>query len=599
MATTLLDQDAAGEAVDDAPRASGHLLGVSGAELCVLGIALVLPIAFAVQDFTAFFMPKVALLLLLVGPGLCVLGVACIRRDRAAWWAAGFLAVAAVSTALSDVPLMSVFGSYAWGNGLIFAAALMGFWALGRWLGPRARELLVLVLLAGALVNAAWAWLQMSVDLGQPAFRPFLGRAMGLMGNPVQLGALCAAAMWLAAGKTKDRLAPWLVGLAVLAGAVQLSGSRIALVAGGAAVLLAAVQAGRKRGALLVAALAAGILLSMLVPAPGGSSTQRVTGATSSGLGPRVALWRSAADGIAEKPLLGYGPGRFYVGATPHSNLETARYTGGDTLYADAHNFVVDYATTTGLLGLIALGGFLIVAGRRARGPLVGFVIVAAITMLLQPQFVGLTPLVLLALGASGPQLRLFAGPDGEVTPAGARANVGRTVFVVLCGLTALVGAVAAYRGVSGDASFKQGITNRKLAPINRADDLLPRWPDIPAQRGSLYATQRFITGDKAYEVLAENNARDAMQRDPADPQWTFQVGNLEEASHRYANAQRYYERALKLNPWSVNALSGAYRIAVRQHDDAGSLHYRSKLCEIGKSSCPPPPAKYRASLGL
>ncbi len=28
---------------------------------------------------------------------------------------------------------------------------------------------------------------------------PFLGRAMGLMGNPVQLGALCAAAIWLAA----------------------------------------------------------------------------------------------------------------------------------------------------------------------------------------------------------------------------------------------------------------------------------------------------------------------------------------------------------------------------------------------------------------
>ena len=593
MATTLLDQDKAPDPVAPNRRASAHLFGVNGAELCILGIALLLPVAFATQDFTTFFMPKVALGLLLVGPGLCVLGAACVRRDRASWWAAGFLAAAALSTVLSDVPVMSVFGSYAWGNGLVFVAALLGFWALGRTLGPRARELLGLVLLAGALVNAAWAWLQMTVDLGQPAFRPFLGRAMGLMGNPVQLGALCAAAMWLAAGKTRDRLVPALIALGLLAGAVQLSGSRIALVAGIGSVAIVAIRAGWRRGSMLAAAVLVGILLSMLVPTPGVSSTQRVTGATSSGLGPRVALWRSAATGIADRPVIGYGPGRFYVGATPHSSVTTARYTGGDTLYADAHNFVVEYATTTGLLGLVALGGFLIVAGRRARGPLVGFVIVAAITMLLQPQYVGLTPLVLLALGASGPPLSLRSRAVVRDGP-----SIARVGFVVVCAATAIVGAVAAYRGVSGDASFKQGITNRKLAPIDRADHMFPPWPDVPAQRGSLYATQRFITGDQVYERLAEDNAKEAMRRDPADPQWTFQVGNLEEASHRYAAASRYYTRALHLNPWSVNALSGAYRIAVRSDRTGAALRLRSRLCEIGKDSCPPRPSKYRAHLG-
>lgn len=592
--TTMLDEDTKRDPVAGGSLAPTHLLGLNGAELCVLGVALLLPLAFAIQDFATFFMPKVALLLLLLGPGVCVLGLGCIRRDRASWWGAGFLAVAVLSTVLSDVPVLSVFGSYMWGNGLLFVAALLGFWALGRTLGARARELLVLVLLAGALVNAGWAWLQMIVGLGQPALRPFLGRAMGLMGNPVQLGALCAAAMWLAVGKSRDRLVPSLVALGVLAGAVQLSGSRVALVAGIAAVLYAAVRAGMRRGGLLAGAVVVGVLLSMLVPSPGGSSTQRVTGATSSGLGPRVALWRSAADGLVDRPLVGYGPGRFYVGATPRTNLATARYTGGDTLYADAHNFVVEYATTTGVLGLIALGGFLIVAGRRARGPLVGFVIVAAITMLLQPQYVGFTPLVLLALGASGPRLQPFGASRDGVN----RARTGRAMFVVLCCATAPVGAVAAFRAVSGDASFKQGVTKRSIDAVDRADVRFPPWPDVPAQRGSIYATRQFVTGDRSLIAKAIASARDAVRRDPLDPQWTFQLGNLEEASRHYPSAARLYDRALELNPWSINALSGAYRVAVRTERDAEAVKLRSRLCEIGKDSCPPAPAKYRSQLG-
>ena len=575
-------------------RVTTHLLGLNPAELCVLGAALLVPLAFALQDFATFLTPKAALLLLFVGPGLCVLGVSCLRRDVASWWAAGFLAVAAVATAWSDVPALSAIGSYGWANGLLFVASLVAFWALGRTLGPRARELLAVVLLVGALVNAAWAWIQMTVDLGQPAFRPFMGRAMGFMGNPVQLGALCAAAMWLAAARTRTRLWPSLVALGVLAGAVQLSGSRIALAAGIAAIVSTAVRAGWRRGCLLLGAVIVGILVAMAVPTTGISSTQRVAGATSDGLAPRVALWRSAAEGLADRPLIGYGPGRFFVAATPHASLTTARYTGGDILYADAHNFVVDYATTTGVIGLIALGGFLIAASRRARGPLVGFVIVAGITMLFQPQYVGLTPLVLLALGASGPRLHVFESTEGP----GANTAASRIAFAGLCVATVLLGAVGGYRLITGDADFKHAQVDRSLEALGRADQQFPPWPDIPAERSSLYAARRFVTGVTRYEGLAIRSDREAVRRDPADPQWTFQLANLEEASRHNAEAARLYDRALALNPWSVNALSGAYRVAVRTERNAAARVYRAKLCEIGKSSCPPPPAEYRAQLG-
>ena len=123
----------------------------------------------------------------------------------------------------------------------------------------------------------------------------------------------------------------------------------------------------------------------------------------SNGLGPRVQLWQAAIEAIGDRPLLGYGPGRTQARhVTPRRSLTFARYEGPDVLFADAHNFLVEVLTTTGILGFAAFLAWLVLAGRRARGPLAGFAVVGAMTMLVEPLNVGLTPLVLLALGAAG-----------------------------------------------------------------------------------------------------------------------------------------------------------------------------------------------------
>jgi O-Antigen ligase len=352
-------------------------------------------------------------------------------------------------------------------------------------------------------------------------------------------------------------------------------------------VLVAAIKTDRRKAFAVVGALAIGVLLANVAPLPGGSSTERVSGASASGLGPRVALWGNAVTAIGERPFIGFGPGRFATAVSPHTSIEVAQYTGGDMLYADAHNFVVEYATTTGLVGLLLLFGWLVTAGRRARGPLVGFVIAVAMSMLLQPQYVGLTPLVALALGAAGPELRLLPEP-------GARA---RSWVAGICFVSAVIGLGFGVVLMAGDAAYLNGVNDHSYSEIARADSLLPPWPTLAAQRSSIAGVDRVLSGERKYEGIAIEAAKEAIRRDPADPQWRFTLGSLEESGLHWRAADRLYRETLARNPWSVVALSGTYRIAVKEDRFADANVTRDQLCRLATQACPPPPAKFAREL--
>ena len=126
---------------------------------------------------------------------------------------------------------MSFFGEYFSLNGFLFVAACVATWALGRTARGRTRFVEV-ALVAGATVNAAVAWLQVSTDLGVEGLGLFEGRAQGLMGNPVFLAALCAGGLWLVLARERQAARPLDVARcspASSTGAIELSGSRISL----------------------------------------------------------------------------------------------------------------------------------------------------------------------------------------------------------------------------------------------------------------------------------------------------------------------------------------------------------------------------------
>ena len=437
-------------------------------------------------------------------------------------------------------------------------------------------------------MNAVFAWLQSMITLG-PIFHLYDGRTPGLMGNPVQLGALCAGALWLAAVRTRSRRGPWLGCLAVAAarrraaalGEPDRVGCRSSV-----AVVVAAVSDEPASRLAVLAALVIGCVLAMAVPTGGSSSTERASSA--GGLGPRVALWGDAATAIVDRPVLGYGPGRFATRGRPHFSLEVARYTGGDTQYADAHNFIVDYATTTGLVGLMLLvrlvgreraAGAGTARGLRARGR----------------RLDALRAAVRRTHAAGGARARrepVRHSTRPVLGCAGARRSSSRS-----CVVTALVGAAVGAAIVAGDVAYFDGVKGASLSAIDRADGLLPPWPEVAGRRAVIAGALRVITGKPRYLELARVAAADAVRRDPENPQFLNLAGSVAEATGHRHEADRRYGEALTRNPWSTRALFGRYRIAVTDHRYAAANVFRHRLCELGKDACAPPPKVYEREL--
>lgn len=551
----------------------------------LLAFAFLLPVVFSNRVFLWFLVPKAALCLVALGPGVVALTRLAWRRERAAMFGAGFLLLAGLATATAVEPTMSLLGEYFSLNGLLFVAVGVGVWALGAWYGTGLADRLVTVLVAGAAVNALVAWLQESVDLGLAPLASSSGRAQGLMGNPVYLAGFLVGALWLVwwrEARAERRLGWWVLS-GVLVGALQLTGSRVGV---GAAMLVLLgfagghVRKGAARRAIAFVLVAfAGLALSLLPAGAHGSTSQRMSGGdTAGGLRPRVLVWGAAIAALPDRPLLGYGPGRFQTATSGRRSLEVVRYQGADVLFSDAHNFFVEVLTTTGLLGFLAFLAWLLAIARRARGPLVGFAVLAAATMLLQPESLALTPLVLLALGVAG------APSTERVVVAGA----ARTVAALMSAVLAIGGAAAGVRLLRADTAFATARRTESLRDAARAVAQLPSWPQPEGLRAALLDRRAQIAHSIARGRSALVAERRALARDPQDPAWWSATGELEERWGSLTAADAAYRHALSLDPWSSVALLGRYRVALTRAEHDTAVDVRRRLCAVGPTSCPP-----------
>jgi O-antigen ligase len=541
--------------------------------------AFLLAVVWSNRVFNWFFLPKAALGLCIIGPGLVALVWLLTRRDPPAVAATAFLLLAGFATALAAEPAMSFYGEYFTLNGFVLVMIGVAAWALGRTARGRA-GFVEIALLAGATVNAAVAWLQVSTDLGVEGLGLRDGRAQGLMGNPVFLAGLCAGGLCIALARERTAARPlvYVVLTGFLTGAIELSGSRISL----AAALLVIVwfvvahlrHAAWSRAILVVIAAVAGLAIAQVPGSADASSVQRVSTDASNGLAPRLRLWQSAIEAVGERPVLGYGPGRSLAATSPRRSLTLARYEGPDVLFSDTHNFLVEQLTTTGVLGFAAFLAWLVLAARRVRGPLAGFAAVGAFTMLFEPLNVGFTPIVLLAFGAAGADAAQRALVDGSWLRS-------RPAIVVSIA-TLAAGAVAGALLVSGDMHYRVAVRDLSIDELSAAEQRFPPWPHLPGVRAQMI-NARAPEGERA--IRAE---REAIARDSDDPRWWYALGVLEEQRDRPARAERAYQQALERNPWSVAALSGLFRLALGEADQVAATRIRATLCRLGPNYCPP-----------
>jgi O-antigen ligase len=555
--------------------------GRSPLELFAAVIGLLLPIAFVTSLDGAAWSLRAAILLVVGGVGLPVL-LSQTRGPRplAARAAVAFLAVGAASAVLSQNHTTAIFGLYNQGTGLLFMASLAGAWAIGRSLRPEARPLLERALIVGILINVAVALLAAVVDLSSISgdLVDASGRSSGLSGNPVHLAALSVLALALIVARLAKSPATWAVPVVAVAAATQLSGTRVALVVMAAMAVWAVRRQGVRTAALLALLVVVGLAVGGAIAGSSNGSATTRSGSLGSWRN-RPATWVTAGRAIVKHPLLGVGPGQFRTATSPEHPVSVALTEGSDVLFSDAHNIFVEYATTTGLLGLGAFVVWLVAAIRPARGWLLVGALGVLVIHLLEPQSVVATPLAFLALGASA--------PGGAV---GGRRGIGYQLAAWSC-LALAVGAGSVF--LVGEFQARQAQLDLGVGPAGQAARLLPPWPRTASLLAESWLFHGITNQHKQADYQRSRAWRlVAVQRDSTDPLLWNELAQFDATVGQDPTAaEAEFTTALRLNPTSVLAMSGLAHLAGDRCDVAQQEYWQQRADQIA----PPPPGRPRA----
>lgn len=562
-------------------------------------------VGFLPDTNSVFWPAKSTLLLLLIPVGLPLLVRMAITPQATqrhltvpARFALVFMAIAGLSTVFANTRTTAIYGLYLWGNGLIFVASLVSAWAIGVSLNQQGRRLVTFALIAGIAANVVVAVLQMLMDLSSLDLVRYDGRSPGIQGNPVHLGALMAAGVALALPWQGRRLLPWLGLIYAMAAALQVSGSRSALLAM-VVVLVAGFFASRRqtigqsawklsvqRGLMVVLAVILGLTAGAGLSKWGGgaSVSERLTAAEGGGgVGARVSMWWATRHAVGDHPLIGSGPGTYREATSRYRTISVARAFGADLYFTDAHNILVEYATTTGLFGVGALLAWLAITWRRSRGPLKFFALALFLAGLTEPQSAGTTPLLFLGLGMA----ILQPGIGEQGANASAELHPRSPKLVVACTAILFFPAfVAGWRFIDGELHFEKASHGLSRSDSQAALDLFPQW-SYPAIVRSIVEDVRGPSDnsdEKDREV--RHWIEEAIRRDPTDHALWLHLGDFLIKRQDYDGAGRAYRNALVHNPVSTMAAIHLAELA----NGAGDVDSAIKWLERALSVVPDQP---------
>jgi tetratricopeptide (TPR) repeat protein len=294
--------------------------------------------------------------------------------------------------------------------------------------------------------------------------------------------------------------------------------------------------------------------------------------ASGGGFTARTEMWRVSADAVRERPLLGRGPGSFQAATTPIRTLEFVDAEGEGRYFFDAHNLIVEYAVTTGLVGALLLLAWLALELLRLdiRSPLAGFALVTLVIHLVQPQTAVITPLAMLALGAAG------ASRDVRASQPHARAPLGLGLATAA---SAVLGVVLAASVAAGFWFLDQARLDFEDAKAHAADRLLPdAWWQAKEQRARVLILRAREANAPEFPTAALQLRRHAAADAASDPRPLLALADTYLQLGRQEEANRTLDEVLRVDPWSVPALNARARghLASNEPGDAKTLLERS-----------------------
>ena len=252
-----------------------------------------------------------------------------------------------------------------------------------------------------------------------------------------------------------------------------------------------------------------------------------------------------ATHAIRDHPLLGAGPGRFLAATGKYTTLKLTKAEGLDSQFVDAHNILVEYGVTTGLIGLALLVAFLVVAfGLSGWGsPLAGFAILALAMHLVEPQDAFVMPIVFLALGAA---------VAGKAALSWRSVTLAQVLLVAVAVEQALLITLANRTLYDTNGPIRANEVAATYDGLDRATWQAPFWAD-PVSRQADLDEARAQAGDTSAQQDAVKHRREATKREPDRMRYWAQLALDEQQANNVEGAKAAFKQALAVNPWAAD----------------------------------------------
>ncbi len=526
-----------------------------------------------------------------------------------------YVAIAALATAFSVDINTSLYGSYRRYDGLltVFCYVVLFYFAYQSARDSRTVErfprALLLVALPVSIYGLAqffgfdpipWSYIgfesmRSASTFGNPNF--LAGYLVLVL--PLGIGAYVAAGGW--------RRLLYLVVLASIFATLVTSQTRGAWIAAAIAILVFALlahgdlsKARRALAALIVALAGVGVTV-FSIPDAGASIAQRaitVGQFTDGSAAQRIEIWKAAFDGVVTEPLIGWGPDTFKFVSERFETEAYATSTQGRRTADNPHNWLLQAATGSGVIALVALLAFFIwVFGRAIRvvradpsdhrvstaaaiAACIGYLAHSFFTVsVVGSAAIFWALLGLLAAGSSSERMTRASSDDGaSVIPRGLSTAAG--VLVLLSLVSAVLMSVGDYymREASLAASghrfddagsrYRQAVTwypeagkfhesmiPRDPAAMQSALEMYegalavePNLAENHVNAGAVYGFAQQTVYDEWY-AKAKHEFETALMLRPRSYQALLLLGGLHYANDDFAEAIPYLERVLAMNP--------------------------------------------------
>ncbi|MDT7538083.1 MAG: hypothetical protein QOI82_1668 [Actinomycetota bacterium] len=561
---------------------------------------------------------KLTLLVLLALAALFLLLLETVRSRTvtiptgpAVWVALALLLAFGISVLVAPNTTTAIVGTYGRNSGFMaYAAALVLFLAGTRWWTAATGHWLALALIASGAFTAGYGLLQYAgadpVNWSNP-FNPIIGA----LGNPdfasAYLGMTTPVAAWGALRRGWGlpwRVASAVAGLTCLVVAFLSHAVQGPLAAGaGLVVVVVAVLLERggplaRRGLLGLGGLTVLGLVTLVAGAAKIGPAARIFRRTS--FQARQYYWDGAVDMFRQHPLFGVGLDHYGAHWRQVRSDAATRVLGGDAYSDAAHSVPLQMLAQGGVVLAVAYVAFIItVAAYLVRGLMrtegdarlllgglggawTAYLVESTVSIdqvpMLTLEFVTAGAVVALSSAASR-QLRLPGALREPVAGATRRGRKVPTVRVrettpadlawtsaAALGLLVLawfswlpLRANAAVR--HGDVALAQGRGNEALTAYQHANTLL-------AGVGAYWEKTGFLLESVHHDELALPEYRRGIKHDPYDIALLSNGARLADAAKQYAEAGRYWRRAVALDPTNPDTVFRGSRFEAA-HGDA------------------------------